>query len=222
MANDNETLTTPVGTAVYPHLHAPDTKFDDAGKYKTDVLYTGQAAKQMKSLLRKKLEESREKFVEGEGKADEPASPWKIPTDDEGNETEGILVSFKMTASGVSKKTGKPWTMSPAIYDASGQRVPSGLKIGGGSQIKVAFTPYLYHGFGKYGVSCRLEAVQVIKLETWAEKSAEDFGFDAAEGGFSVSEANENAFAGSDDGGDSDLDDAPDNNDDGEYEEADF
>ena len=30
-------LSTPVGTAVYPRLQTPDTKFDELGTYKADV-----------------------------------------------------------------------------------------------------------------------------------------------------------------------------------------
>lgn len=223
--NDNmPRITTPPGTAIYPHLHAPDTRFDDPpGKYKVKLRFTGDAAEEMKEILREQMERSREFFVEGEGKADEAAQPWSIPTDDEGEELEGIEVKFTMKAGGVTKK-GEKWSQSPAIFDAAGTPVDSGLKIGGGSVLRIAFEPYLYHGFGKYGVACWMKAVQVIDLQTWAgSRDADAYGFGEEDGGFSADEASDTYFAGDDDEDEEFEDDENSQDDDGlDAPEADF
>lgn len=202
--------TTPMGTAVYPHLHAPDTKFDAAGTYSTKVRFEGAAATSIQAFLDEQYKLSQEEAAEALVEAGKAASiaaarkkvkagpePYTEELDEDGNETGAIIVNFKMTASGVSKKTGKAWERKPRLFDAQGQAIPLGLKIGSGSQLKIATEVNRYYtaALGA-GVSLRLEAVQVITLQTWGGMTAEQAGFDAVEGGFSVADADDSAFAG--------------------------
>ena len=42
-------ITTPIGTAVYPHLNEPDTKFEDDGVYTTQLRLTAEEADTIES-----------------------------------------------------------------------------------------------------------------------------------------------------------------------------
>jgi hypothetical protein len=189
--------------AVYPYLYRPDTKFKDAGEYKVGMHFTGAAEKQMREILDGLYDES-----QAQAKADlaEQAKkakkrPRKVkpgPEPYQEHEDGGILVNFKTLASGVSKKTNKPWTRRLPIFDASGTPVSAALKIGGGSILRVGYTTGLYYtALLGAGVTCYLEAVQVIELKTWDGPSAGTFGFEEEEG-FSAAEAGEEAWAGDD------------------------
>lgn len=93
--------------------------------------------------------------------------------------------NFKMKASGVSKKTGKPWTRKPAVFNAKGKPMSDEekAKVGGGSVVKVAYeiTPFYTAALGA-GVSLRLEAVQVLELKSFQARDASAFGFGEEEG----------------------------------------
>lgn len=192
-------LITPLGVAVYPHVHAADTKFDKAGVYSTKVRFTGDAADTMRARLDAAAEAAVEAAVatlmeEGKAKTREAArkkvksvAPYTEELDDEGEETGAILVNFKKKASGV-RVNGEPWTApAPALFDAAMQPVPAGLKLGGGSHIRVSYTPNeFYTAALGAGSSCRLVAIQIVELKTWGGVTAEYAGFDAIEGGFSA------------------------------------
>lgn len=206
-------FTTPAGVAVYPHLHAPDTKFNSAGEYKTGLRFSGEDASALREQLTEKAEEAYQAEIEAlieKGKAKTKAAaekllvlhvPFEEVLDDDGEETGDIIVNFKMKASG-ERKDKTRWTNQPAIFDASGQPVKKGLKIGGGSTLRISYalTAFSMKMVGTKtfltGVSPKLYAVQVISLETWGGRSAAGFGFDAEDEGFSASEAADEYFAG--------------------------
>ena len=64
------------------------------------------------------------------------------------------------------------------------------------------------------GVSLRLNAVQIISLETWGGVTAEAAGFDAVEGGFDGSDLGADAFAGTPEGEPEQADEAAEESDD--------
>lgn len=203
MANN---VTTPPGRAQYPYLTRPDTKFEEDGVYRTQLIFEGQAATKMATLLDRLYDEAYEEAVEAymskkdvvrkvaEKKIDRGPDPYEEELDEEGEETGRIIVKFKNRASG-ERQDGTRWTWRPAIFDARGEPVEPGLKIGSGSLLKVSFEPSKYYvaSIGA-GVSNRLQAVQVLDLETWGPSSAEDFGFDSVDNGFSVEDADETLF----------------------------
>lgn len=201
MANDNRT--SPRGTAIYPHLHAPDTKFDNAGVYSTKLRFTGRARERIEEMLEPLMEEAYEEALESvKGTAAQAKKklegsrrdPFEVEIDEDGEETGAIIVNFKCKASGV-RRDGSTWKYTPRIFDAAGNPVRAGLRIGSGSVLKVNFEPRPYYvaSIG-YGVSCRLNAVQVLELQTWGGGNAESFGFDADEDGFDASEIGDEAF----------------------------
>lgn len=225
MAQDKEQIVTPIGEAVYPHLHKPDTKFNKNGVYKTSVRFTGEAAEFMRDLLDPPADEAYaaglKKYVERSldkisGRPTKKAvakfkkeakrvvkrhTGYTYELDEDGEETDNLIIEFKTTASGTNKK-GERWVRELPIFDAQGAAVDPGLKVGGGSRIRVAFTfgdEYLMHqteDLSLAGVARYLEAVQVIELETWAERDAGSFGFGAEDGGFTAEDADEGVFAG--------------------------
>lgn len=168
---------TPRGVAVYPHLDAPDTKFDAAGVY---TLKLNLPAEEAEPII-EKLEQLREEFRE---KVKEQANGKKVKDADlpvSENEDGTFTFSFKMKASG--EKDGRKWTRKPAIFDASGIPVKAGVKVGGGSIVRVAFeASAFYTALVGLGVTLRLNAVQIIELKSWGERSATQFGFEQEDG----------------------------------------
>lgn len=227
---DREKYTTPVGAAVFPHLHAPDTKFDDRGVYTTRMRFTGEAADEIVALLDAEYEKSYEESVAevmdkkglkekaARAKVKEGPEPYKMELDEDGEETGAVIVNFKMKASG-QRKDGTTWTRKPAIFDAAGKPVAVGLKIGSGSSLRIStdINRWYMPALGA-GVSLRLNAVQVIEFQTWGDMSAEAAGFDAVEGGFSADAVGADAFAGQPEGEPEQSDDTDDESeDDGDF-----
>lgn len=64
--------------------------------------------------------------------------PYFDEVDEDGNDTGRVIASFKSTASGVSKKTGKPWKRTVPLFDAKGQ--PIKKPVDGGSVLIVAYS----------------------------------------------------------------------------------
>lgn len=173
------------GVARYPWLNKPDTKFDAAGKYKVDLEITAEDAATLLPALEKIREQTKADFQKSaKGKkakdADLPLSPQ---LDNEGNETGAYILRVGMKASGVSKKTGKPWTRAVPIFDAKGK--PANPQIFGGSELIVSFKAQGWSNpKGECGTTCYLEGVQVLKLATGGggSASAAGLGFKAQEG----------------------------------------
>ena len=150
-------------------------------------------------------------------------SPYEVVYDNETEEETGeVVIKAKTVASGVSKKTGKPWSKLLDLFDARGKPIPrsvrSKLRIWGGTVavLNMDLKPYFVDGSGSYGIGRYLNAVQIIELVDGGSKSAssygfgeEDEGFDAS--GFSVDDADDDDDSGFS-GGVADEDDAGDTN----------
>ena len=54
--------------------------------------------------------------------------------------------------------------MPPSIFDGMGHKVPNPPQIGGGSKVKIIFTPYAYDNVAQ-GVQLQLQAVQIVELK---------------------------------------------------------
>jgi len=189
---------TPRGIAIWPHLNTPDTKWKKEGKYETKLAFEPEVVasdefqafqEKVEELIEAKYQEQVEKLTKAGKKGLvsklKKVSPFKAEEDDEtGDETGRIIIKAGMTASGVSEKTGKKWSRKPSIYDAKGNRLNNPPKIGSGSTLKlnVELFPYFNEKDKEAGVSFRLEAVQVIKLVTFGERDASDYGFEEEDG----------------------------------------
>lgn len=214
-------VTTPRGTAIWPRLNTPDTKFNKAGKYEAKIAIDGDdeglaaLQKQVQDLIDAKYDEVVKELTDagkaGVAKKLTKVSPFKAEEDDAtGEETGRILIKAGMTATGVSQKTGKPWSRKPAIFNGRGQLIQNPPAIGGGSILKlnVELFPYYAANDKTIGCSFRLEAAQVIKLVSFGARDAASCGFGAEEDGddFGNAEADFGADTGST-GGASDGDD---------------
>lgn len=173
------------GIASYPHFNTPDTKFNDKGLYHTKLVIDADAAEKLTKLLERIRNEeaarAQKENLKGKkpGMADLPVKPQE---DEDGNPTGKFLVSTKMIASGVSKKTNKPWSRKLPLFNAAG--APISANVGGGSEVILSINPEPYYNAKdkEVGVTLRLEGVQVIKLVSYGQKTAEGLGFAAVEG----------------------------------------
>jgi len=217
------------GTFVYPRLNTPDTKFKAEGEYQVRVRVSAEEAQpvieKVDALATEAFENARAE-IEDEikvataakkpvGKLKEKLAKlkytdkcYKQALDDDGNETGEVEFNFKMTASGVSKKNGKPWSRAPQVFDAKGKElkgkaIPS---IWGGTVGRVDgfYNPFCT-AVGA-GVSLRLEAVQIITLQSGSgSASAAQRGFGVEEGGFEAEEEDGSQFP-AEEGGESTAD----------------
>lgn len=200
----NKLLTSPKGVAIWPRLNEPDTKFDEAGVYEVRLAFEpdtpglDEFVEKLEAVRDEKLEEQKEALIKAGKKglvskltANDVTAPEE--DDETGEETGRVIVKFKMKASGVSKKTGRPWTRRPDLFNAKGVKLRKPPKVGGGSILKVSFNPVGYY-IAKdklVGVTCYMEAVQVIELVEFGQKDAGGYGFGEEEGYDGVPEDDE-------------------------------
>jgi len=194
-----KTSTTPRGVAGYTHLNEPDTKFNDAGIYSVKLaLSAADAEPLIESLTALQQEAFKQAKIDvpiaakAKGKK---AKVVKLASDNPWCELDNgdFEFNFKMKASGISKKTGKVWTRTPAIFDIHGVALKNVPNIGAGSVLRVAYTAEgFYTALVGAGVSLRLEGVKVINLVEFGGASAAALGLDSeeedVEDGFEASE----------------------------------
>ena len=195
-----KTFNSPKGTASYPWLNKPDTKFKAAGQYSVrlvipaeeaqafvsflDAQYDAGVAYELDVAFQKALVKTPkitfDKFKEKVKLADRP---YTMVVDDGGEETGDVQVNFKANASYVDKKTGKVVPLNIRLFDAAGNATD--VLIGGGSKLKVAFQVISFPpaAFGT-GVSLRMQAVQVLEARTFQAGSGtgDQYGFGKEEG----------------------------------------
>lgn len=189
MARKNDNLTrrivTPVGTAIFPRLTTPDTKFNPEGVYTCKIRLDGADADSFALMVQDFLKEAAEvaKAVHGPKLRPGAFHPTPPAKDEDGNEIPGsITVNFKMKASGTNK-AGKSWTNKPVVVDAA--KNPVTELVFGGSKVRVAgeMAAYYTPSIG-LGVSFRLHAVQVVELVTSSGAGRGADAFDVVEDGF--------------------------------------
>jgi hypothetical protein len=185
----SQTLTTPKGIAVYPHINTPDTKFDPVGHFKVDLrVPADEGGAEFAATIDAMIERQYEAVLEETGKKKVKRSnePYTIDED-----TGDYIFKFKSKAGGVTK-AGEKWTRTITVVDAALNPCP-GAKVGGGSEIIVATEPFPYYTAAiGCGVSLRIKAVQVITLREWGQ-SVEGLGFESTDG-FTASEAHTTPF----------------------------
>lgn len=195
-------VTTAVGTASFPTLDKPDTKFSPEGSYKAPVILSEADAAPIIATIEKVTEamiaftEARlnaaieaekdgtkkgklKKELAGLKSADQPIRPVY---DDTGAETGDLVLNFKMRAERKDRKTGATIKMAPQLFDAAGNKLPP-TTVWGGSRYKVAglVCPF-YTPLVGVGVSLRLQAVQIIELRSDSSQTADGYGFGKEDG----------------------------------------
>lgn len=187
------------GKAVFPHLHAPDTKFDKGGSYTIKLEMPLEDGQELVEVIDKafaaKLEETQAEYASDSKKKGKKVKEADLPylIDEEAGT---VRFSFKMNATG-ERKDGTKYTQAPALFDSKGQPIPKGTRVGGGSVCRVSYemNPFHVPALG-VGVSLRLKAVQIIELREGG-RDASGFGFEAEEEGYSATEAADEAGFGS-------------------------
>lgn len=214
-------MTSPKGAAVWPRLNEPDTKFKDEGEYTVKLAFDEDdpAAQKFIQALEKIRDEQFAEWLSENPKKKKQAEVAPVFTeevDDDGDETGRILFNFKMKASGKNRKTGKPWTMKPVIFDAHKRELKNPPMIGSGSVLRVNFEPsgWFVESAKKFYLTLRMNAVQLIELVEFGVRDADAFGFEEEEDGFEASEEHTSKKAKDDD---APWDDDDDDDDDGDY-----
>lgn len=177
MAQSNQIkIVSPRGTAIYPWLNHPDTKFSADGDFKVTLKVSADEA----FPLIKKLDDIINDYHKEKSQADSKLAqysvspPYENEVDDQGNLTGFYLFKFKQKAK-IHTKDGRVIDMKVALVDAS--RTPTTVNVGGGSEIKVAATvfPYAMSTTKKIGLSLRPSAVQILSLTSGKSNVASMF-----------------------------------------------
>lgn len=185
------------GTALFISVNEPNMKFKEEGEYNCRFCIPKEEAEELIKYLDNKHEESYEKAVnEAETPKDKKKvkkfdAPYQPELDDEGVETGSIVINFKTKASG-TRKDGTEWSKTVPVFDSKRKPIDlSTTRVMGGSRVKIAFSTYIwYTQMLGAGVSCNLEAVQILKLSK-TNKDASSFGFGEEEGFESKGDADE-------------------------------
>ena len=173
--------TTEKGRAIWPVLPPakPDTKFSPEGTWRIRVAIPSDEAQPLVDELTALLNSAIDAYVAETGVAHEDAKvceslPYQQETDKEGNLTGNIVFSFKAKASGVSQRTGESWQRNVPVLDSKRRRMNQ--KVGGGSIVRVGYDvqPFYTAALG-IGLTARLEAVQVLDLQTYSDDAESYF-----------------------------------------------
>ena len=164
-------MNTPKGTAVFPSLQRPDTKFDELGMYKADLSVPLSEAKGLMDNLG-------EIFKRHTGKAPNQSdnTMWYKQTDKDTGEETGNVV-FKIRVKNRMTKSGQLWDRKPVLFDAALK--PIQVNPWGGTEMIVSMSVYAWNAGGKMGVSLQPQAIQIINL---VEGGTSSHGFEATEG----------------------------------------
>lgn len=183
------TTITPVGHAQYPWLNNADTKWQELGEYKVNLILDKEDAGDFMAMIDEAITE---KFKAEKSKKKAPL-PYAMELDEAGGETGRVIFKFKNRNR--MNRNGELWDRKPLLVDTKGN--PTNADVGGGSKIRIKAELYPWHNAALgTGVSLQMKAVQVIELEPLRKQE-----FDAIDG-FEADE-NEEPLSGS--GQDEDL-----------------
>lgn len=217
-------ITTSPGTAIWPKLNAPDTKFKAGGEFAVRIKLSAEEAQPIidkyEAELAAHFERVKAELMKGDGKDKAKAKalklaadkPYKPEYDDEGEETGNMLLNFKMPHR-VPREGKADLLLYPAIFDAAGKELKNPPEIWGGSKLVVAGQLRPFNTAIGVGLSMRLQAVQILELATKGSRDAAGFGFGKdADGYQGDDDAPPRSFGGADAGDDGNpADDIPNN-----------
>lgn len=177
-------ITTPKGKAIYPHVNEADTKFDANGKYTCDILVPAEDAEPLLEELERQCEAEYEKTCEALRNSGKKKMPRRAPMPIEEDEEGMYIVKCRRPAKVISKKNGKTYEFSIKLFDAKGQ--PTKAQVGSGSVVRTSVEPYFWTSPSLgFGMSLRLQAVQILELvEPSGGGNADSFGFAEEDGSF--------------------------------------
>lgn len=187
--NNNVKVVSPVGVSQYAWLTTPDTRFDETGHYKTNLIINAKKAQSLKAQIDAEIKKSVALAKEkAKGKAIKEAPR---PYDDEmidGKASGNVIFKFKTKAK-IIAKDGKVIPNRVALFDSAGKPMID-ANVWSGSEMKVSaeLIPY-YTAMAGAGVSMRLRAVQVTKLVEGGSSNAKGYGFEKVKDGYEQPEA---------------------------------
>ena len=185
-------LTTPAGTAVFPWLNKPDSKFESqkakGGEYHVDLRLSEEDAAPLKAELEKLLAEwTTVKNAEQKKDKKKPFRPydrfpWQDVEDEEGNPTGEVLFKFKRGAEWTDRD-GNVRKNTLQFVDSTGAGIPKPDDIiGSGSKLRICFQVRGWASPLGISIALDLVAVQIIELNSFVGADSSDFGFSATEG----------------------------------------
>lgn len=161
----NPILVSPTGIAKYPRIHQPDTKFKAEGEYSIKLILPKKDAAPFITKLKEIHAEAYQEELKAKKKKvlKQASLPWKLETNEDGEETGNVEIKAALKAK-VTPKKGDPFEQRPGILDAKRQPITD-VKVGSGSKVKLAVEvyPWFTDALG-FSISLRLKAVQVIDL----------------------------------------------------------
>lgn len=191
-------LKTPVGTTLFSMLHHPSTKFKAEGEY---FVILSLEAKEAQPLI-EKIHATLQEFKQNNNinpKLKMQGEPYVRILDAETQQDTGF-VKFKFVRRGhVSKEDGVVELTPPAMFDAKGQPIRL-LALGHGSKVALNYNLSPWASPLGYGVSLKLNAVQVIKWVPFNQGDPNDaasWGFESHAEGFEASDVQKRSPKGS-------------------------
>jgi len=176
-----EAITTAVGTAQYPWVNTPSTKFVPEGEYSCNIILTKQEGESIIKKVEPILEKKQKEQAEELGKK---VKTYELPIQLEGDT---YVLKAKLKPVNGKRKDGSEYTRSLGLFDSKGNPWDREVMIRGGSKVRLSVRPKPWFSplLGA-GVSLELLGVQVIELADGelSSQAAESFGFTEVEGGY--------------------------------------
>jgi len=176
-----EAITTAIGTAQYPWVNTPSTKFVPEGEYSCNIILTKQEGEAIIKKVEPILEKKQKEQAEESGKK---VKTYELPIQLEGDT---YVLKAKLKPVNGKRKDGSEYTRSLGLFDSKGNPWDKAVMIRGGSKVRLNVRPKTWFSpLLGVGVSLELLAVQVIELADGelSSQAAESFGFTEVEGGY--------------------------------------
>lgn len=175
---------TPKGSALFAHVFSPEIYEGKEVGYSIQMKLNKEDTDALIAKIDEELDRAKHemKLKPGQKWSSEPFLSYREDKDGD------IVFKFK-TNSEVRFKTGETKKRVVPVYDAHNNIIKD-VNIGNGSTVRVAYTiiPYFVSKMIN-GIKLRLDAVQVIDLVEFGERSATSFGFSEEENGYDGSAA---------------------------------
>ena len=164
-------LTTPKGKAVYPHINTPDTAFGQ-NHYTCKLHVSEEDYRAFEANLKSMYDKAYEAECTKHGKKF-PHNDFPVHITPDGD--------FEIKTRQAAEKGNYKFTV--AVVDSKGEVLPNPPLIGSGSVLRLGVEPSFYVASGKFGVSLRLRAAQILELVEVGGAGG-SFSFTAEEDGY--------------------------------------
>lgn len=172
---------TSVCASKWPWLMVPDTKFNELGEYKVDLIMNPATAKTLcgEVLAEVKGQAGVLRAKDKELKDFPLAWPVKDDCTEDGEVTGDKLIAFRQKAR-VVREGQEDITYHVAVLDAKRNAMPPTIKLGSGTTMRICFQVRLVKDTLNKCIRIKFHplAAQIITLVEWLQ----DFGFEDADG----------------------------------------